>query len=158
MYAIFWVGKKSLFGKLISFWKKTNITHMELLFSNGYIGTSDNNKNGIVYEPFKFDVQNWKFIQIPVTKEEEELIKIFFTDEEKGCGYDWKGIILEQVFNLNMESKTNWFCSEACIAALQKIFKDLKKYKPYEVSPEEAYTILKCLGFKEVDPKDIFLR
>lgn len=143
MKAIFWIGKSGIFGRLIRFFKGTGSSHVELMFSNGYAGTSDMEKGGIVYYKIDFKPEDWYVVDIPCTTEEEAIVRKFFEVDEVGCGYDKLGIIFCQVFPWGIHSKTNWFCSEACTSALSRILYFLKGVKPYQVDPGELLDILK---------------
>lgn len=142
MKAIFWIGRSGFFGSLIRFFKHKGISHSEILFSDGYAGTSDADKGGVVlYKLDPFVSTDWYVIDLPVTLEQEVEVRRFFV-EEAGAKYDWKGIFFSQVFPWNWASKTRWFCSESCTAALQRIYPQLLDLKPCQVDPASLATIL----------------
>lgn len=143
MKAIFWIGKVSLFGSLVRLFKRQGISHCEILFSDGYSGTSDPTKDGIVlYKAAPINPADWFVIDLPVTPEEEAKVRVFFETDEAGCKYDWRGIIFCQVFRWGWHSSTRWFCSEACLAALQRIYPALDGIKPWYVDPADFANIL----------------
>jgi hypothetical protein len=144
MKAIFWVGKSTIFGRLIRLFKGTGSSHAEILFSDGYAGTSDKGLGGIAIYPLNYKSHEWVSIDIPCTPEEEADVRKFFEEDEKGCGYDMKGIVFAQLFRWNIQSKDKWFCSEACTAALQRVkgLKFLHNLKPHNVDPGKLFKLL----------------
>ena len=76
----------------------------------------------------------------------------------EGSKYDFKGIILSQIFPLGMDNPNEWFCSESCTKASQLSGiknKDLWKVKPESISPNDlAYK----LGLIETDKKVPFYK
>jgi hypothetical protein len=143
MKAIFWIGKSGILGTLVRVFKGFGSNHVELLFSDGMSGTSDVVK-GICFYRLNYLPENWIAIDIPCTPEEEAEVRKFFEVDEKGCGYDMRGIVFAQVFPWGIESKDKWFCSEACVAALQRVksLTFLKDLKPYTIDPGELLKIL----------------
>jgi len=142
MKAIFWIGRSGLFGSLIRFFKHRGISHAEVLFSDGFSGTSDASLGGVVlYKLEPFNPLDWFVLDLPATLEQEIEVRRFFM-EEAGAGYDWKGIFFSQLFRWNWASKNRWFCSEACTAALQRVYPQLLDLKPCQIDPAELAQIL----------------
>lgn len=73
-------------------------------------------------------------IAIECTQQDEERLR-GWCDEESGCAYDWKGILLSQILNRARSHPGEWFCSEACVAGLAHLDKLPKWLKPCTVSP-----------------------
>jgi hypothetical protein len=140
MKAIFWIGKCGLAGQLIRAFKRRGVSHAEILFSDGFRGTSVPGP-GIVLRPLVVNQEDWVIIDLPCSLAEEAEVRAFF-EEEKGCGYDWSGIIFAQVFGWNWASKTKYFCSEACIAGLQKIYPCLGDVRPCRVDPARELELI----------------
>jgi hypothetical protein len=141
MKAIFWIGPSGFFGSLIRLFKHRGISHCEILFTDGFSGTSDSAKGGIALYPLAINTADWFVIDIPCSLAEEAKVRQFFVDEA-GCGYDWVGIVFCQVFHWTWRSETKWFCSEACLAALQPLFPELKNIRPFEVDPATLAVLL----------------
>lgn len=142
MKAIFWIGKAGFFGSLIRLFKRDGISHSEILFSDGFSGTSDAAKGGIVLYKLNFQAKDWFIIDLPCEPEEEAKVRAFFETDEAGCKYDWRGIFFCQVFRWGWHSSTKWFCSEACLAALQRVYPALQGLKPWQVDPADLATLL----------------
>lgn len=141
---IFSKGSNGIYSKLIKFFKKTKHTHCEIRFADGFCGTSDSSRGGVVYYYLGIiDQDKWDVVTIPCTKTEEDIIRKIFTEEECGCKYDWLGIILCQVFPWGRQHKNKWFCSEICTYALQKInYEKVKNLKPYQIHPGKLFELL----------------
>lgn len=146
MKAIFWIGPCGFFGTLVRAFKHRGISHCEILFSDGFSGTADPKKDGIVLYPLELNPVDWFVLDIPCTPEEEQKVRQFFIDEA-GCRYDWLGLVLTQVFGWNWRSKTKWFCSEACATALQPVVPLLLTVTPYRLDPGELAVLLEQAGF-----------
>ena len=87
------------------------------------------------------DPKYWDTIEIKMSKEQEEIIKKW-CETELDCKYDWAGIFLSQFIPLGIQSKTKWFCSEICVAALQQVGM-LDGIKPYRVSPNKLSKLIR---------------
>lgn len=143
---IFYKGRGGLYSRLIRWFKRTKYTHCEIRFNDGYCGTSDAPKGGVVYYYMgQVNTNDWDVITIPCTSEEEIAIRKIFTEEELNCGYDWLGIILCQIFPWGRQHSQKWFCSEICTYALQKIksCQAVCCLKPYQIHPGKLFDILK---------------
>ncbi|MCS7317744.1 MAG: hypothetical protein NZZ41_05490 [Candidatus Dojkabacteria bacterium] len=154
---IFYKAEGGLFSKLIRFYKRTPYSHCEILFSNGFCGTSSEICQGVYYyipDKKTLSEEYWDFIDIECDAEEETKMKDIFLYEECGCGYDWLGIFFCQVFPWGRQHSSKWFCSEICTYALKRIhhlkpvFENLK---PHYIDPGELYEILS--EFSRVNPK-----
>lgn len=130
---------KSIFSRAICLWTRKKHYHTELVFSSGISFSAKPEENRTRFKYIQYD-ENWDFIHLQISEEEEQLI-LEFCISENDCKYDWVGIILTQVIPLSRQSRTKWFCSEICTAALQKIgfFTDKK---PHQIDPGELYIML----------------
>ncbi|MFA6132447.1 MAG: hypothetical protein WC869_00370 [Phycisphaerae bacterium] len=142
MKAIFWIGKVGFFGTLVRLFKRDGISHSALLFSDGFCGTSQPGRGIVLYKLAPFNTADWFIIDLPCTPEEEARVRSFFEVDEAGCKYDWRGIAFCQVLRWGWHSNTRWFCSEACLAALQRIYTALQGLKPWYVDPADLATVL----------------
>ena len=72
--------------------------------------------------------------------------------------YDYKGILLSQIFPLGIDNPKEWFCSESCTKASQISAiknKDLWRVKPESMSPNGLAYALKLI---ETDKKVPFFK
>lgn len=128
--------------KLIKFWTMSRYSHCELVFSDGtWFGNALDGEMKTGFKTRDANPAYWDFIELPTSEADEIKIKAFCEDE-KNCKYDWTGIFLSQFIPLGIQSKTKWFCSEICTAALQEIGM-LKGIKPYRVSPGKLNSLIK---------------
>lgn len=134
-------GDTSFASKMIRWWTKKPYSHCELVFSNGLTFSA-------YIEDFKTSFKNkehlpeeWDFLTIPITLEEEQKIYKFCL-EEVNCYYDIIGLLFTQILPLSFENPYWWFCSEVCVSALQQIEWILNTVS-YETDPGELYNILK---------------
>ncbi len=136
----FYKGPTSIFGKLIRLWTWGPYSHVELVIDD----TSFSAVEGIGTRYLQYPLLregSWDFVNIPVTDVEQAHLWAWCMNE-MWCRYDWKGIWLAQVLGLRRQNPEKWFCSEFCSAALQIIGR-LKGVKPYSVSPNKLYRLLK---------------
>jgi hypothetical protein len=154
MRIAFYVGPTNFFGKLVRLWRRSNISHVEIILSNGIALTSDPTRGGVViysWDSSPENEKNWTFLDVEISKKSEN--KIFeFAQAENPAKYDWAGILFTQFFNFGWESRSKWFCSEFCSAALKLVFPtSLKETQPHRVAPDELYSLLleRKIGFPE---------
>lgn len=139
---------QSLVPKLIAFWTRGPYFHVEAIFSdNTSFGALPVGSMKTEYQKDKvYDPKYWDFVDIPCTLEQEiELRK--WCDTEVGCKYDWYGIIFSQVLGMRREHPTQWFCSEICVAMLQKLGYFMSK-TPCTISPNKLYKMIFKGDFK----------
>jgi hypothetical protein len=142
MKAIFWIGKVGIAGSLIRLFKRDGISHCAILFSDGFAGTAQPNTGIILYKAEPLNTADWLIIDLPCYPEEEARVRAFFETDEAGCKYDWVGIFFCQVLRWGWHSSTKWFCSEACLDALQRIYPALAGLKPWFCDPADLATLL----------------
>lgn len=93
--------------------------HSELVFSDGFAFSSSQWDGGTRFKKINFNDGKWDLVELDLTKQEEKRVRLFCI-KENGQPYDWKAIVLAQVFNFYNDNPHAWFCSEICTAALQK--------------------------------------
>lgn len=132
----------SIYSHIIRLWTFGKYSHSELAFSDGRTFSSDEADNGTRWKDWKLSPDEWDFLEIPCTKEQEQEVLAFCAGEE-GCEYDKVGIGFSFLpIPIGLQSARRWFCSEICVAALQQIGY-LTGYTPSRVSPNALYKILK---------------
>lgn len=131
---------KTIVAKSICWWTDKPHFHCDILFSFGISFSAFAELNKTTFKTVYYNESDWDFIDIPITFDEENLI-FEWCKTELNCGYDFSGIILTQILPLSFQSRTRWFCSELCLAALQHIgwFSELKAY---QYDPGELYTLI----------------
>lgn len=130
----------SILGKLVCWWTKSPYYHCELVFNSGVSFSAQFFKKTAFNFTYHYP-KNWDFIEIPMTKEEEQTIYNWCVSESD-CFYDYIGIIFTQFIPLSFQNPWWWFCSENCLAALQQIGRHLDKI-PHHYSPDKLYNSLK---------------
>jgi hypothetical protein len=112
-------------------------THCEIVIS-GMVCYSSRIPSGTDYKRIFLKPKKWVVLSLPDTITPTDVDPFCFN--ELDCGYDYTGV-LAFVFKWMKPSKTRWFCSEFCIAALQQagLYKELD---PYKTSPQDFYNYM----------------
>ena len=130
MKIIFYGNKQgNIFDKLIRWWTspladmfngkwKDSYSHCEILFSDGMMFSASQYENRTRYRRHNRRSKSWVVIDITGTTSDEMLVR-FYCDRIEGKRYDYLGI-LGFIFG-TPDSKSKWFCSEACTSVLQNI-------------------------------------
>lgn len=132
---------RSIAAYLICFWTRSKHYHSELIFDDGRSFSAIAEKNKTMFRNISFPEDSWDIFDLNLTEQETLAIERFCLEEDN-CGYDWTGIFMTQILPFSWQSKTRWFCSELCLAALQEIgwFENLL---PYEYAPNEVLELIK---------------
>jgi uncharacterized protein YycO len=138
-----------IFSKLICLWTWSKYYHVEAIFSDGTtFGALPKGDMRTNYEKNKkYDPYYWDLIEVPHTKEEEDVLRKW-CDSEVGCKYDWNGILFSQVLGLRREHPNKWFCSELC-TAMEKKLGNFLNVTPCTVSPKKFYYLLNSIILKK---------
>lgn len=144
MNIAFQKNPNKIFSKLICWWTKSPYFHTELFFSNG-VSFSAQPLQKTKFHSTDYNNKDWDFINIPMSKEQEEILYKWCISES-GCNYDYVGIFFCQILNWSFENPWWWFCSEICLAGIQKIYPMNKN--PYEFSPGKLYELLKGYNYE----------
>ena len=124
------------FDKLVSFWTRSQYTHVELIFSSGLSFSSSIRDGGCRYKAIGYDSITWDYISLDYITPERELEIKKFCNSQTGKGYDFLGILLSQFIPFNIQDPKRWFCSEIVSKALG--FTHASSY-----SPKSLYNIFK---------------
>jgi hypothetical protein len=146
--AIFWIGRVSFFGSAVRLATRQGISHCELLFADGISGTSAPELDGVGTYRFTDwaadgvtpNPANWLTLDLDLTEAEAFIARLWFYMSER-AGYDYRGVLFSQLFPWNWEDPKNYFCSEACIAALQLAGR-LPHLRPHRISPAGMHHLL----------------
>ncbi len=95
-------------------------SHTEILFSTGECFSSSETDGGCRFKMIAFKEENWDFVEIPTTPEQEEKI-MEFCEFQNGNRYNKVGIFFAQILNFNKKKNGTWFCSEITTRAFQEI-------------------------------------
>lgn len=132
----------SIYAHIIRAWTFGKFSHSELVFSDSRTFSSDEADGGTRWTHKPLPRNEWDFLTVPCTEQQEQEIAAFCAKEEK-CKYDMVGIGFSFLpIPIGWQSPEKWFCSEICVAALQQIGY-LTGYTPARVSPNALYKILK---------------
>jgi len=127
MKIAFYKGKGGTFNKLIKWWTRSEITHVELIIDDIWYSSShiDGGVRGKVidYNPDHWDIYELNNI------DEYRARKVIA--DAIGCGYDWTGIVGSQVLPFGIQWPYRYFCSELVGAAL--MVKSPQRYAPNEL-------------------------
>lgn len=138
-----WYWKKA--ASLIKWGTKSDYFHVEIAVDGKWIGA--HTTKGIEihdYDPNHFN-SYFDYFELEVDDITESQKAKFWTwvNGEAGTGYDWKGIYLTQMFNMDWESKDKWFCSEIVVKMFQLLYVDqFIDEKPNRASPQSIYQLL----------------
>ncbi len=105
--------------------------HVELVFSNGDTLRASYGEL-VTLEQRDHSGHGWELEPIDVDAIEETTMRIF-AEREIGSPYDTNGV-LRFVLPWMKENPHDWFCSEICTAALQRVNR-LLPYDAWKVSP-----------------------
>lgn len=119
--------KANLIDTLVCKWTNSIYSHVEIVFTTGISFSSSPRDGGCRYKAIVYDDAIWDYIDLNITKQCEDVI-MKFCDSQNGKGYDWSGIILSQVFPLNIDEPNKWTCSELVAKCLN--YKHPAKYNP----------------------------
>ncbi len=112
MKMAFYKGPGNWLDKLIRFVTGSEYSHCEIVI-DGFCWSSSLRDSGVRGKYINLQSGHWDVIDLPG---DEWLVCLWFKNHE-GAGYDWLGLI-RTVIPFWPHSKTKWFCSEACGAAL----------------------------------------
>lgn len=136
MKAAFYKGKHRLFNRLTAWWDNGIYTHMELVFSDQIAASSSFSDGGVRFKSIQFDDSRWDFVELPRKLFNERDARVWF-DVNKGRKYDFAGLI-RFVADALPENRTRFFCSEACLSAL-----NIKE--SWRFTPNSAYILLNSI-------------
>ena len=126
-----------MWDKLIGFWTHGKFSHCELLFSDGMCFSSSPRDGGVRFKHVNINPAHWVIIEVPMDPDKEANMRKW-CGSQVGMPYDWIGIAALSVSDPTKE-KYKWYCSQICIAALNKV--GAINLFP-EVSPNQFYNEL----------------
>jgi|688.fasta_scaffold916618_1 hypothetical protein len=141
-------------AKGINWWTKSNYFHVELSFDDKWVGAYTDGGIKVrecnATEHFngtnKFSNGDYDYYELLIEDLTDSQKKILWKwiYGEVGTGYDWKGIYLSQIVNLDSESKNKWFCSEMSTKILQLMYvEEFIDCKPSNLAPVDVFNTIK---------------
>lgn len=112
MKMAFYKGKGNFFDALVRLVTRSEYSHCEIVI-DGVCWSSSPRDGGVRRTQINLQSGHWDVIDLVGN---EEAVSLWFKSRE-GASYDWIGLI-RTVIPFFPHSKTKWFCSEACGAAL----------------------------------------
>lgn len=109
---VFYKGPGTLAEHLIRWWTKSPYAHCEFRRSDGYCHSNDRKNFVSRLEWIEMSAEAWEEIRIDLPGEIVDRIERRQL-RKNGTLYDWKGVMLSQVFRLGLHSKNRWFCSKS---------------------------------------------
>ncbi|WP_064590497.1 hypothetical protein [Streptobacillus moniliformis] len=128
-------------SRLIKWFTKGKYSHCELYIDNCLIGISTEQKVRI--QENTLNLKKWDVFELKGITEKDVMS---FYEKTKGKKYDWKGILLTQVFNIRRHSKDKYTCSEWCAELIDNKLDILLPKNYYSFCPQELYEALKYKG------------
>lgn len=122
-------------SRLIKWWTNSKYSHCEFYIDGCLYGISNEQSVRRLRQPL--NEKKWDLITIE-DKDLKDFVLDFF-ERTQGAKYDWKGILLTQIFNLRRSDKTKYTCSEWVIQVLDKKY-DIIYPKDYiQISPQDVF-------------------
>jgi hypothetical protein len=133
--------KKSFLGKIIMWWDRGPYEHVECILSQEPDGTYTiaSSKPGVGVRTLsgqKLPNTDWDIITVPSVNLQQ--VKDWFKEHD-GESYFWRGLFGFVIRPAIGGSKTEWFCSEACMAAAFNID------QAWRFSPNAMYEIVRYM-------------
>lgn len=106
-------GLAGVFSIAVRWWLGGDYSHSELVFSDGYCGSSRSPEGGVCLRPLTLTHYEWDFIDVPG---DEAAARLWF-ETHKGQGFDYLWL-LYNVWRRGPGRRNRWGCSEAVAEAL----------------------------------------
>jgi len=129
-------ASKSVYGKLISWWTKSEFVHVEIIIGDMWISSVEGTGVHIKQlKPLKDTYVYHKLRDAVMTESQYLDIKEWICQQEN-AKYDNTGIVLSQIIPIRYDSRTKWFCSEIVTKILQLLgYKEVFNLLPHLIDP-----------------------
>jgi hypothetical protein len=136
----FYKGKGKLLNKIIRWRTKSKYSHVELEVLPGICWSSSWRDGGVRFKNIDLENANWDCVPLRHVKSVDvnEIIK--WCQKLVGARYGVKDVFKFMIPFLRSR-RNEWFCSEACLAALQSQFYYLG-HRPDKTSPGKLHEIV----------------
>ena len=138
IYLAFRVRDRSLGARLIRWWTRGIESHVAIsVFSDGdYHNLFEATGAGGVDRTWQTLADgDWELVQVPWLTIDDALDLYV---QERGCGYDWRGILGSQILPRAKQHPDKWFCSELAGALL-------KIPEPQRLSPHHLRLVVQAM-------------
>jgi hypothetical protein len=144
MKVIFYKAKYGNFAdKLIGWYTRGPYSHCEVFFdTKGICFASSPNDGGTRFKAININTDHWDTIDIPYIDEDKAFKFCEIANNRK---YDWLGLVLSQIFDMNYDEPYNYFCSELIVELLQDQNK-LIDLSANRIHPNKLHSILNKLS------------
>lgn len=139
MRLAFYKGSGTLYDAGIRMVTHGPYAHCEIIFGDDQWFTSSPRDGGVRFKAIVPQDGAWDFLSLSI---QEDTIRDWCATQI-GLKYDWTGVT-RFVLPFVPPSKNHWFCSEICIAALQR-GGILMELTPSRYSPNDLYQIAQSL-------------
>lgn len=125
-------------SRLIKWWTNSSYSHCEFYIDGALYGISTEQSVRKLSQPL--NLKKWDTISI--YDEELKQYVLEFFEETKGSRYDWKGIILTQIFNMRRSNKNKYTCSEWVISVLDKKYNVVYPKNYIQITPQDIFNLV----------------
>lgn len=122
-------------SRLIKWWTNSSYSHCEFYIDGALYGISTEQSVRKLSQP----LNEKKWDTISIYDEELKQYVLEFFEKTQGVKYDWKGILLTQIFNMRRSNKNKYTCSEWVINIL-----------------DEKYDLIYPKNYIQITPQDVF--
>jgi len=139
--------------KTIRWFTSSLYSHCEIIMGGMQLSSSIM-EGGVRNKEHIRNTEKWDYVTVTGRLDSNRIINLF--SSENGCGYDFKGILLSEIFPFEIHSKTKWYCSEICAEALRVAGCTELIGHPSTMSPQKLYERLNVFRNQEIiqPPKD----
>ena len=104
-------GKGTFFDKLVRLRTGSIYSHSELVLDGRAYSSSIRDK-GVRAKIINFNPESWDFFKVVDPSKSEKMLALFAGTQ--GQAYDWKGILIGQMFGTRAQDDDKAYCSEWC--------------------------------------------
>lgn len=138
---VFYKSNYRWWSRLIKWWTNSNYSHCELYINDRYLlGISDEQQVRI--KRYDLSSDKWDSIDLKIDDKLEWIVNDFF-EQTQGAKYDWKAIILSNIFNRRKQDKTKYTCSEWISELLDLRYNIFQPKRYYMITPQDVYDVFR---------------
>lgn len=141
---VFYKSNYKWWSRLIKWWTNSKYSHCEL-YINDTMLVGISNEQRVRAKEYKLTNDKWDKIELKADKKLEFVVNDFF-EKTQNCKYDWKAIILSNIFNRRMQSKNKYTCSEWIGELLDLRYDIIQPKKYYQLTPQDIWDIFKNIN------------